>query len=157
MGSKLALMKLFESLIEQLKNSKTFFLENSKFSLEKFRGKMLGALHLPTICGIGQYIYAVSSVLDAAVKLHSRKADNAFVDFAIQACTKGASVGHKLVKVFEKDATLSYESEHNVMLKDMGGQHRHAHEHPGCQMGYRKVAHHRGPLCAGYSDCFRPA
>ena len=78
------------------------------------------ALQLPTIPGIGQCIYAVNSVLGAAVKQRGKHVNKAFVDFAIQACANGASVGHRLFKVFEKDATLSYETEQNAMLKDMG-------------------------------------
>ena len=62
-------------------------------------------------------MFAVNSILNSADR---KKVDKRFIDFAIQACANGASVGHRLVKVFEKDSTLSYETEHNAMLNDLG-------------------------------------
>ena len=52
--------------------------------------------------------------------MHGRKVDKGFIDFATSACAGGASLGHKLDKVFEKDATLSYETKHNTTLKEIG-------------------------------------
>ncbi len=94
----------------------TSFLKIKK-SLETKSDSIHAALQLPTINGIGKCIFAVNSILNSAIKLHGRKVDKRFIDFATSACAGGASLGHKLVKVFEKDSTLSYETEHNTMLK----------------------------------------
>ena len=45
--------------------------------------------------------------------MHGTLVDNSFTAFAVGACAKGASSGHKIVKVMERDATVSYESERN--------------------------------------------
>ncbi len=88
--------------------------------MDKVSDSIHVALQLPTLNGIGKCIFAVNSILNSAVKMHCRKVDKSFIHFATSACAGGASLGHKLVKVFEKDATLSYETEHNTMLKELG-------------------------------------
>ena len=44
------------------------------------------------------------------------------LEFSVKACAHGASIGHRLVKVFEKDATTFYDTEFNTMQKDFGSK-----------------------------------
>ena len=52
--------------------------------------------------------------------MHGAAADNSFADFAVSACSKGASVGHNVVKVLERDAIRSYETERDILHKELG-------------------------------------
>ena len=56
------------------------------------------------MAGISECIFAATAALNSAVKLHGAAADKYFADFAVSACSKGAAVGHKVVKVLERDA-----------------------------------------------------
>ena len=52
--------------------------------------------------------------------MRNNKVDKAYMDFSIKACSNGASIGHRMVKVAEKDATVSYNSEDNALQKELG-------------------------------------
>ena len=71
------------------------------------------------MAGISETIYAANAVLNAAVKMHGAAVDKSFADFAVSACSKGAAVGHKVVKVLERDATISYETERDILHKEL--------------------------------------
>ena len=72
------------------------------------------------MAGISETIYAANAVLNAAVKTLGAAVDKSFADFAVSACSKGASVGHEVVKVLERDATISYETEKDILHKELG-------------------------------------
>ncbi len=72
------------------------------------------------MAGISETIHAANAVLNAAVKMHGAAVNKSFVDFAVSACSKGASVGHKVVKVLERDATISYETQRDILHKELG-------------------------------------
>ena len=40
--------------------------------------------------------------------------------FSLRACSNGASIGHRMVKVAEKVATVSYDTEYNTLQKELG-------------------------------------
>ena len=52
--------------------------------------------------------------------MHNKQVDKAYMDFSIRACSSGASIGHRMVKVADKDATVSYDTEYDALQKELG-------------------------------------
>ena len=71
------------------------------------------------MAGISETIHAANAVLNAAVKMRGAAFNKSFVDFVVSACSKGASVGHKVMKVLERDATISYETQGTFFTKNL--------------------------------------
>ena len=72
------------------------------------------------MAGISECVYAANAVLNSAVKLRGAAVDKSFADVAVSARSKGAAVGHKVVKVLERDVTISYETERDILHKELG-------------------------------------
>ena len=76
-----------------------------------------------TLVRISQCIFAVNAVLTSAIRMH--QVDKAYIEFSIRACSRGASIGHRMVKVAEKDARVSYDTEYNALQKELGSTTGH--------------------------------
>ena len=51
---------------------------------------------------------------------HRIKASLGFKEFVVEVCSRGAAAGHGLVKCFERDHGVSYESQEAAFQHDMG-------------------------------------
>ena len=58
-----------------------------------------------------QCIYETNIVFQAALKHHSRQTSKAYLDFCFNACRGGAGIWHKLLKTYERDNMISYETQ----------------------------------------------
>ena len=52
--------------------------------------------------------------------MHNKQVDKAYMDLSIRAYSNGASIGPRMVKVAEKDATVSYDTEYTALQKELG-------------------------------------
>ena len=115
-----ALDGILQILDKQVIEIDSFWLPGTTHSSEHFKHLVSKAAHLKDAVSWRNCNYMANALLQKALKIHGANSSKLYFEHCISLCAGGASGAHKLLKVFEKDEGLSYESEHAEMQKKLG-------------------------------------